>query len=192
MTRRIQLPAQWDELVAQVCDSAAGRRLVVLLDGGSGAGKTTLANALRAELTSIFGSIQLVSLDAAYPGWQGLAEASSWVWQTILRADDPGYQSWDWHRYAPGGWVSLDPRGPIIVEGCGTLTRHSAPLAASSLWYEAPAKLRRQRALKRADETSGDWWQLWAKQETQHWQRNRPWELATAIITGDAGTPVDD
>ena len=81
-----------------------GRRLVVLLDGGSGAGKTTLARRLHRDLEARLGTTQLVSLDDVYPGWHGLAAASELVWQSILRPASPGYPGWDWARDQPSGW----------------------------------------------------------------------------------------
>ncbi|MEO8095730.1 MAG: hypothetical protein ABI632_12485, partial [Pseudolysinimonas sp.] len=54
-------------LLAQLA-IASGPRPVVLIDGRSGAGKTTLAR----ELAPLVGA-QLVSLDDVYPGWDGLA-----------------------------------------------------------------------------------------------------------------------
>lgn len=182
MSRDIVLPGDWDVLVAALLQAAAGRRLVVLLDGGSGAGKTTLAHALHADLESRLGRVQLVSLDDAYPGWHGLAAASGWVWQTILRPEDPGHPTWDWEQNRTSGWVSLDSDLPIIVEGCGALSRQSAPLASSRIWYEMDPAARRERALGRDGEAYRPWWDTWAEQEAAHWRANRPWELADLIV----------
>ena len=79
MTREFQLPGAWPTLVDEVVQAARGRRLVVLLDGGSGAGKTTLARRLHRDLEARLGTTQLVSLDDVYPGWHGLAAASDQV-----------------------------------------------------------------------------------------------------------------
>lgn len=184
MSTPVELPGDWDALVGAVLDQAAGRRLVVLLDGGSGAGKTTLAHELHARLTTELGPIQLVSLDDAYPGWGGLAAASDWVWQTILRQTDPGHPTWDWTRHQTAGWVGLDPELPIIVEGCGALSRASAPLASTRIWVEMAADQRRDRALARDGEGYRPWWDAWAAQEQTHWLHNRPWELADLIVSG--------
>ena len=191
----IQLPRDWSKLVDAVvhacqADSAAPRRLVVLLDGGSGAGKTTLGHRLRRTLTArlgVPGGVQLVSLDDCYPGWYGLAQASEWVWQTVLASDNPGYPTWDWQHNRTSGWVPLDPLRPIIVEGCGALTRRSAPLATSRLWYDMPASDRKRRALRRqGGKEFRPWWDAWAAQEQALWAVNRPWELADWIVRGDA------
>ncbi len=54
--------------------AASGPRPVVLIDGRSGAGKTTLAR----DLAPMLGA-QLVSLDDIYPGWAGLEAGSAAV-----------------------------------------------------------------------------------------------------------------
>lgn len=182
MKRIIALPDDWDGLVAELIAAARGQRLVVLLDGGSGAGKTTLAQQLQARLEDVMATVQLVSLDDFYPGWGGLAPASAWVWQQVLHPTRPGYARWDWQNQRPAERVALDPKLPIIVEGCGALSRASAPLASSRLWYQMDADVRRQRALERDGETFRPHWEDWAAQEAEHWRRNRPWELADLII----------
>lgn len=190
MTGALELPQDWQTLIDTVVADAAGRRPVVLLDGGSGAGKTTLARRMVDELTSLLGLTQLVSLDDAYPGWYGLARASDWVWQTILRPEEPGHHTWDWQAGQPSGWRSIDPDLPIIVEGCGALSRRSAPLASTRLWYELDAATRRTRALARDGDGYAPWWQTWADQEADHWARNRPRALADLIVRGEPGSQV--
>lgn len=175
----VELPDDLPALVARLVDDAAGRRLVVLLDGGSGSGKTTLATTLAARLGAHVGPVQLLSLDDVYPGWSGLAAASRAVPETILRPTSPGYRRWSWDAGTPADWRPLDPSAPILVEGCGALSRASAPLASTRLWFQRDAAQRKELALSRAD---GDgfrpWWDHWCAQEQHHWDANRPWELA--------------
>ncbi len=159
-------------------------RLVLLLDGGSGAGKTVLADELAERWQEERGeALQVVHLDDVYPGWRGLAAASRTVVDTILRPTAAGYRRWDWVADRPADWVSLDPTGPILVEGCGALTVESAPLAPVRIWVDLDEPVRRQRALAR-DVGYEPWWDVWAEQERAHWQRNRPWELATLRVLG--------
>ena len=83
----------------------------ILVDGGSGAGKTTFARRLCDLWQEDCGQpVQLVSLDFFYPGWHGLEEASRMVVDDVLTADSPGYTPWDWKRSVPLPRVALDPR----------------------------------------------------------------------------------
>lgn len=159
-------------------------RVVLLLDGGSGSGKTVLAGEIaQTWCRSRREALQVVHLDDVYPGWHGLASASRAVTESILRTDQPGHATWHWTTHEPGPWVSLDPARPLLVEGCGALTRASAPMAQVRVWLELAEPVRRTRALAR-DEGYEPWWDVWAAQETEHWRRNRPWELATVRVQG--------
>ena len=173
-----------NELANHIMRSADGRRPVVLIDGGSGAGKTTLATQLAQRLRRRWPSLQLVSLDQIYPGWGGLAAASEAVVHDVLRPIDPGFRRWNWTTSEPADWVALNPHAPIIIEGCGSLTRESAPLATTSVWVEMPADERKRRALERDGDGFRPHWDEWATQEAVHWQANEPWTLTDVVITG--------
>ena len=153
----------------------SGPRPVVLIDGGAGSGKSTLAR----RLADAWGSpVQVVSLDELYPGWHGLAAASDAVARDVLRDRSPGYRRWDWSAGARAEWVSLDPRLPLIVEGCGALTPAARAAATLGVWCELDESERRRRALARPTEPFDGHWDEWAAQEAEHWRRHRPWELA--------------
>lgn len=156
-------------------------RRIVIIDGGSGAGKTTYAHELAERLRSIGRRVQVVSLDDMYPGWYGLSAASDMVVHEVLATGR--YHRWNWPEHRLAERVDLDPEADLIIEGCGALTRESAPLATRRIWLDVPAGERRSRALARPD---GDgyrpWWNVWAVQEAEHWNRNHPWDLADEIV----------
>lgn len=157
---------------------ASAPRPVVLIDGRSGAGKTTLAR----ELVPLIGAT-LVSLDDLYPGWNGLAAGSAAVHQTVLRPREPGWTRWDWASSAPGEWYPIDPAVPIVVEGCGALSRANRAIASLGIWVDAPAAERRRRALDREPDFAPHW-REWAAQERTHAAREHPRELADVIVEG--------
>jgi hypothetical protein len=178
VTRQVPL----DLLPAAVLDMVRGAvRPVVLLDGGSGAGKTSLARLLAtAWRVSRPDALQVVSLDDVYPGWEGLAAASAAV-PRILSAHGPGYRLWNWETSEEAGWVGVDPARPILVEGCGSVTRESSTLATCRIWLEADESVRKQRALARDQGGFDPYWDLWATQERTHWDANHPRSLADLI-----------
>lgn len=160
---------------------ASAPRTVILVDGRSGSGKTTLAPRIAAE----FGA-QLVRLDDLYPGWDGLEAGAAAVVDDVLRADAPGWRAWDWVADAPAAWHPLDPAAPIVVEGCGALSRASAPLATLSLWVELDDEERKVRALARDGVAYAPHWDRWAAQEAAFLAREHPRALADVVVDGRA------
>ena len=152
-------------------------RPVVLIDGRSGSGKTELASALAPIL-----SAQLVRLDDIYPGWSGLDAASEAVARDILGRHR--WQRWDWAAGAPAEWHELDPAVPIVVEGCGALSRASRALATFSIWVELDAVTRKARAIERDGEAYAPYWDRWAAQEASFIAREHPADLADLIVRG--------
>nr|NLI51455.1 hypothetical protein [Propionibacterium sp.] len=169
-------------MAALAADLARAPRPAVLIDGPSGAGKTTLARRLGAVWP---GPIALVSLDDVYPGWDGLAAGAAAV-PGLLGDPSPGYRRWDWQRGRPAEWVALDPGAPIIVEGCGALTPASRARASFGIWVDADPAARRRRALSRDGDAYAPHWDRWAAQERAHWAAHRPWELADLHLNSEA------
>lgn len=158
---------------------AGAVRPVILIDGRSGSGKTTLGNAL----APLVAGAQLVGLDDLYPGWHGLEAATLAVADTVLRPVDPGYRRWDWQLSRPADWRRLDPARPLVVEGAGSLSRASAPLATLRVWVELDAGERRERVRARSDaDAYAPWWDVWARQEDEHIRRESPETLADVVV----------
>jgi len=169
-------PLDRDRLV----DLARSRdRAVVLIDGRSGSGKTTLARELAGRLGCGEPRATLVSLDDCYPGWHGLAAASSLV-PGMICGEAPGYRRYDWTAERLAEWVPIDPRSPLIIEGCGAITPASAALAGVSIWVCRDEPGRRRAAAAR-DGDVDSWWRDWAAQEQAHLDADRPQDLADVI-----------
>jgi uridine kinase len=164
-------------LTAALSRTPRTTRPVVLIDGGAGSGKTTLATHLQADWPGP--RFQLVGMDEFYPGWHGLAAASAMM-PAVITGD--GFTTWNWAHATPGPRRTLDPNAPLIIEGCGALTLASKALASLTIWLEAPEAVRRERALTRDGELFAPHWQQWAEQEAEHWRIDRPWELADITV----------
>ncbi|WP_233245415.1 AAA family ATPase [Salinibacterium hongtaonis] len=157
---------------------------VVLIDGRSGSGKSTVAGQLAAEIP---GS-QLVRLDDLYPGWDGLDAGSLQVVTSVFDAVNPGWVRWDWQADAAAECHSLDAARPLIVEGCGALSRAAREKATLGVWIECPEPIRKRRALDRDGETYAPHWDRWAEQESRFIAREHPQTIADLVIT--EGEPI--
>ena len=157
----------------------------VVIDGRSGAGKSSLARRLVASWPGR-GRVQLVALDDVYPGWDGLAAGTEYAQETILRPHARGivgvWQRWDWLADTRAEAHAVDPSLPLIVEGAGLLTPEVARLADVSVWVDAPTPSRRSRALDRDGETYRPHWDRWARQEDAHIAQHDPASLAQVVV----------
>ena len=151
----------------------------MLIDGRSGSGKSTLATLLAAALDA-----QLVRLDDIYPGWDGLDIASTRVADHILDTRDPRWQRWDWASNQPAEWHHISPHEPLIIEGCGALSRANRELATFGIWLELHQATRKRRANARDGSAFDEHWQRWADQEARFAEREHPQQLADLIVDG--------
>ena len=158
---------------------------VVLIDGRSGAGKTTLAHDLVAQWP-IRGRVQLVALDSIYPGWDGLSAGVERAREQVLVPHARGligvWERWDWAAQKPAEAHAVDPSLPLIVEGSGLLTPVTARLGDVRVWVESPGASRKQRALERDGDAFRPHWDRWARQEDEHIARDEPHRHANLVF----------
>jgi len=166
----------------QVGDAVAP---LVLVDGRSGAGKSSLARRLLAAWPGETAA-QLIALDDLYPGWDGLAEGSRYARENILLPHSRGttgeWRRWDWARAERAEVHQVDPASALIVEGAGAITPESATLADVTVWVEAPRASRKQRGLDRDGDAYRPYWDRWAAQEDLHIAAHRPAERASLVV----------
>ncbi|WEK59728.1 MAG: hypothetical protein P0Y60_10090 [Candidatus Microbacterium colombiense] len=190
------MPSRSDDPVANALGRAAAliiddiRALaaanpVVLIDGGSGAGKSSLARILSAQWP-VAGRVQVVALDSLYPGWDGLDAGVDRALDGILRPHGRGYlgswRRWDWTQAAEAENHAVDPSLGVIIEGSGVLTPTTAALADVRVWLESAEPARKTRALARDGDTYRPHWDRWAAQERRHLIRDAPRSHATRIF----------
>ncbi|GAA4842962.1 AAA family ATPase [Actinomycetospora corticicola] len=122
-----------------------------MIDGFSGAGKTTLARELRRAADDV--TVQ--SIEAFYLGWDGLAagpvRAAEQLLEPLRRGAVPEVAPWDWRR----GEVAPSRRrvasGLLVLEGVGAAARALRDAASLSVWVDAPAAERAARLRERED-----------------------------------------
>ena len=172
-------------LIAQDVVALAAANPVVLIDGRSGAGKSSLAARL-AQRWPVAGRVQLIALDSLYPGWDGLDAGVERALDGILRPHGRGYlgtwRRWDWARGTDAESHAVDPSLGVIVEGSGLLTPSTTGLGDVRVWVESAEPARKARALARDGETYRPHWERWAAQEHIHVERDDPRALATRVV----------
>lgn len=164
----------------------AGSTRLVAVDGPSGAGKTTLADALASRLGA-----PVVHMDDLYPGWDGLRESrlrvADWVADPLRDGLPPRYRRWDWARSEYGEWVQVEPSEVVVLEGCGSGALDCADALSLLVWVEADEPVRRQRGLRR-DPGYADFWERWGRQEREVFAQDRTRERADVVVDTTPGT----
>jgi cytidylate kinase len=167
--------------LARAAPPRAGTTRVIAIDGPSGSGKTTWAGGLAATLDA-----PLVHLEDFYPGWDGLAATlprlRDWVLRPLAEGAAAGYRRFDWVRGAYAEWHEVPVAGTLVVEGVGSGALLAAPFLSLLVWVEAPALVRRERALARDGDTYAPHWERWARQEEAYFAADRPRDRAQAIV----------
>lgn len=167
---------------------------VVLVDGRAGSGKSLFASKLGdSYFQTSRQAARIVSLDDLYPGWDGLIAGSVYLRERILEPLASGrpasWQIWDWElgrRGAPSepgnGFREFEGGTPIIVEGCGALSKAAAELANLTIWLAANRDERRKRFSDRDGGAFDEFWGIWAAQEDEFYSAERSSELAELVI----------
>jgi uridine kinase len=131
---------------------------LVCIDGPAGAGKTTLAAALAAELEPLVGAVPVVHGDEVYEGWPVVVGTTDRVEAFPLlterltrwlldpwRASRPGsHPVWDWYADAWGEQRVVAPAPVVVLEGVGLASAALRLQATVPVWVQTPAdRLRR-------------------------------------------------
>lgn len=162
----------------------SARPPVLLIDGRSGTGKTTLAAAVGSALLAS----TTIHMDDLYPGWDGLDEAAALLVEWILKPFADGrtgeWRRWDWARSERAETHIVPCDRPLIVEGCGSSSVASRARADHALWIEADVEQRQERLLGRGDGV--EWLPGWTAQEDAFIAREHPRAGADLIVDATA------
>lgn len=149
---------------------------IVMIDGRSGSGKTSLAMMLADEARA-----NVLHLEDLYPGWDGLREGSVAVAHALRTGT---YRRYDWHLQRHEHTDRDVPSLPLIIEGTGALTSQNLAAARQcssyvlGIWIDCPDGTRKRRALERDGDTFRPHWDAWAAQEVVHIRAFQPEKLA--------------
>ena len=133
-------------------------------------------------------------MDDLYPGWEGLAAGSRYLLASILQpfrgGEKASWQIWDWSKSQRGselepgnGWREFEGGVPLIIEGCGSLSRASSELCDFSVWVESEVDTRRERLKARDGNQFDEFWPTWIIQEDEFYQAEKSQELADLVFS---------
>jgi adenylate kinase family enzyme len=159
----------------------AGGRRVLVVEGRSGAGKTTLARAVAERLAA-----PLIHMDDLYAGWDGLDQGVTELWERVLVPLADGraavWRRWNW----AAGEYTEDHAVPdadwLVVEGVGAGARLLRPYTAGVVWVDSPTEIRKRRALGRDGTAYAPHWARWARHEDAFYAAEEVRENADLII----------
>jgi uridine kinase len=152
----------------QAAPPRLGRTRLVVVDGPSGAGKTTLAYALAGTLP-----VELVHTDDLLDGWDDQFTYWDRLERLILRPIRevrPGrYQAYDWFagRFA-GDFIEVPVTEVLVVEGVGAARAQVRPEASLSIFVDAPPEVRQLRSLARDGAAMQVHLRDWRRREDLH------------------------
>jgi uridine kinase len=187
-----------ESVAASIQAAATGRATtLVAIDGGGGAGKTTLASKLCKHL----GNCQIVAMDdflmpklvrgrldntsdtiGAYSDSTRLIDQ---VLQPISEGRDTTYQVYDWFADALGSWKNLKAQGIVIVEGVYAMRKNLLRFYNFKIWVETDKQTRLTRGLARdGQEAESFWVDIWMPEEDRYVETENPMIAADILIKG--------
>lgn len=169
---------------------------MVAIDGRSAAGKSTLADRVRASLNQ---KVALIRGDDFYrvmdedqrfrlPPEEGYLQDFDWqrlrteALEPLRRGEVATFRVFDWQT-GDLGYERVEPPTPVILaEGVYMSRPELRDLFDLVVWVETPARLRNRRQAGRDDTT--DWVHRWHRAEDHYVETVHPAESADILVSG--------
>ena len=180
-----------DDFVAHLLSligAPEGRPAIIAVDGRGGSGKTTLTTALTAA--------DLIWNEPLYDWDQLLVD-------TLTQLREAGCLDLvpdKWREHGREGSIRIPTGSPlVVVEGTGAGLRAVGSLIDAHVWVQTGDDVAERRGISRDIEegVNGDaeesvrFWHWWMAGERTFFTKDRPWERADVIVSGDAPAGVE-
>lgn len=173
---------------------------IIAIDGGGGAGKSTLAERLQKALPNS----AVIHIDDFYKGpWDKRLDHTNYdvhpffdwkrfeseVIKPLKENREIVYHVYDWHKHIAEEVVSVPKNAVIILEGGAVLQKDFADVYDLKIWLEADEAERLKRALARDGEHMRFLWEEdWLPVERNYIRIQNPAARSDIIIKNDFNT----
>ena len=192
-----------DDVVSCVTDLAALQEPILIgIDGGAGAGKTTFADRFAHAVSETAVPVSVVRADGFYKcaaeRWAGpiqdqpIGHDLDWqrLWDQVIDPLRAGrrarYQPFDWPADRLKDWVTVDPVGVVIIEGVFALRNELSDSYDLRIWLSCPRDTCVSRILDRGDMTPSEL-ERWIPGEEAYTASHAPDQRAHLIVDGAVG-----
>ena len=184
-----------------------GRTILVAIDGGAGAGKTTFTRWFAERIRENGFPVSIVLTDRIYrlvaERWQGSIEdmpiGYDLDWERIrdqiilpLRDGETArFQLYDWVNDCLNEWVEIEPRGVTIMDGVFSLRNELVDYYDLRIWFSCPQEIRVSRLLNRGD-TPGVEIDAWIPMEKRYHTGHDPENSADLVVDSSENISLED
>ena len=157
------------------------------IDGPAGAGKTTFAAKLEAEL-SVNGSVRVIHMDDLYNGWDNalsnpLAEILDRISTAHIAGREFVIKIFNWHTMAFVGDERFSPTDYLIIEGVGAAQQIVRETGATTYWLDIEPEIGLQRVLDRDGVHIEAQMRQWQVDQDKHFARDETRENCEFKLT---------
>ena len=160
---------------------------LLAIDGPAGAGKTTFAAKLEAEL-SVNGSVRVIHMDDLYNGWDNaLSNPLSEILDRISTAHLAGREcvikKFNWSTMAFDSEERVAPTDYLIIEGVGAAQQIVRETGATTYWLDIQPEIGLQRVLDRDGAHFEPQMRQWQVDQDKHFARDETRENCEFKLT---------
>ena len=161
---------------------------LLAIDGPAGAGKTTFAAKLEAEL-SVDGTVRVIHMDDLYNGWDNaLSNPLSEILDRISTAHIAGREFvikiFNWHIMQFDREEIVTPTDYLIIEGVGSGHTSLRKEVSQAIWVEADENLLLDRVVQRDGEVVRDEMLIWKARERAYFELHEVKKAAQIHLRG--------
>ena len=183
------------------------KTVLVAIDGGAGAGKTTFTKWFVERIQEKVTPVSIVLTDLIYrpvaERWQESIDdmpiGYDLDWERIrdqvilpLRAGKTArFQYYDWVKDCLNEWVEIEPGGITIIDGVFSLRNELVNHYDLRIWFSCPQEIRISRLLGRGDTPQAEI-DYWIPMEERYHTIHKPEKSAHLVIDAAANMSLDD